>query len=415
MQRSTNWKHEDGTPATVAALSDCLAPFIKELATQGIDIYDSCDFKVGVDLKKLKASLGLLHALVRLDGRGGFFAQKDLTEALQAAAQAADEEASTSARALQHHKELNEFYLMVAYRIRVMLAHVRQAFDSHEPGTTHVLSSVFQEMYSCDDGSNPKADARKHRRNQRLLRRPHPFQCFRPAEAQDDADGDAEEAPFIVTKFFDGGCGAARLLMSNGDLVNADVYVEGDNGFIAAQWTSAELSLELEVPNSHLDKETKKIKEWVPKKVTKRPAGRKPVLKKPACQPSCEGEAGGASVVAKAGADDEAEAGGAAEADEEMPDQAEPADGWTMKLRGAHNDSMTLVVYSHSKDKAQVLQVSKEMCAQVDLGPKEVCEKILEQMQDQVSNIKGKVANNTELVELREAAKVLRTALLQPK
>ena len=68
-----------------------------------------------------------------------------------------------------------------------------------------------------------------------------------------------------VTKYFDGNQRVAKMLLSDGVLINADDYASGLDGFIVAHWYGEHNdSLELEVPNSCLT-EDHTIMKWDPK------------------------------------------------------------------------------------------------------------------------------------------------------
>jgi hypothetical protein len=100
MQRTTNWKHVGGPLATVSALTLVLSQFVSNLVSQNTSIYGSTDFKIGVDMEILNASANLLCELMRLDSRGGFFSQGDLTAAVRASVEEAGQEANLKAKPL---------------------------------------------------------------------------------------------------------------------------------------------------------------------------------------------------------------------------------------------------------------------------------------------------------------------------
>ena len=260
----------------MAALTLALTDHVSRLLEKNIAIYDSTDFKIGMNTGQLSDSLLVLADLVKLDTRGGFFSNGDLVAALKASVGNKAGEAATQANALQAHKPLEEMYLLMAYKIRVMLSHVRYAFDAHSGGT-HPLNMLFDLMLEGPSPATPPSDSRKLRRTERLGRRLHPFICFRPAD--DENDDIAEEVPSVITTYFDGEDATTKLLLSNGEVLKALKYEAGASGFITAHWANS-YSMKLEVPNSCIEGDDTKLKPFEHKAVKKRPAGRP--KKKPA-------------------------------------------------------------------------------------------------------------------------------------
>ena len=124
----------------------------------------------------------MLHDLVKLDTRGGFFSNGDLVAAVKASVVDKAGEVAMQAKALEAHKPLEDMYLMIAYKIRVMLSHVRYACDTHS-GDAHPLKLLFDLMIDGPAPTTPLSDPRRMRRTERLgNKRPHPFTCFRPAD-----------------------------------------------------------------------------------------------------------------------------------------------------------------------------------------------------------------------------------------
>ena len=166
----------------MTALTLALTDHVSRLVEKNIAIYDSSDFKIGINIGQLSESLLMLHDLVKLDTRGGFFSNGDLVAAVKASVVDKAGEVAMQAKALEAHKPLEDMYLMIAYKIRVMLSHVRYACDTHS-GDAHPLKLLFDLMIDGPAPTTPLSDPRRMRRTERLgNKRPHPFTCFRPAD-----------------------------------------------------------------------------------------------------------------------------------------------------------------------------------------------------------------------------------------
>ena len=53
MQRATNWQHPDGGAANVTALTLALTDHMSRLVEKNNAIYDSSDFKIGINIGQL--------------------------------------------------------------------------------------------------------------------------------------------------------------------------------------------------------------------------------------------------------------------------------------------------------------------------------------------------------------------------
>jgi hypothetical protein len=306
--------------------------------------------------------------------------------------------------------------MVIAYKLRVMLAHVRHAFDAH-PGGVHPLQSIFAVMLEEPVPVTPPSDPRKHRRTERLGKRVHPFTCFRQPPDEDEMP---EESATVVTRYFDGGQGAAKMLLSSGEMLDADTYVAGSAGFIVAQWTAAGESLELEVPNSCLDAESNTIAKWQHRVAVRRAPGRP--KKRPAAaitrvkpSASSEGDPELQAALCDAGAAGSVIAGGEG-SDDIWVCSSDGAAGAVLKARSAHGGSCTIAIVNNasSKDKAQILWVSKEMVNPLCKTPKQVCDEIIHKLGHEV-DIKHPVAKNPGLAALKEKAQNLRAEMLDAK
>jgi hypothetical protein len=421
MQRSSCWKHPDGQAATLDALTDAVAKHADHLTSNTTDIYDSTDFKVGIDVVKLKASEPVILELVQLDTRGGFFSQGDLVAAVLAAIQPGSFASAMAAKRMP----MDELVTIMCYKLRVMLSHVRYAFDSQRPGTLdHPLQEVFAIM---DSPTHQGGTARKQRRLDRLGRRPNPFICFRgAADGEAPADEDEDEIS-CISKYFDGCANAAKALLSNGEALAAGSYSAGPKGFAIAHWSGMGMSYELEIPNSCIHEDGKQLIKWTPppkrkytRRIMKKPAVHtknpaalmaKPAayMKSPAACADRASEESGSDGSAELSDPEEADGADAVESAAQHDEETATA---SLKLRSGHKDMQTITVCSHSRDKAQLVVVSGSMCSNSKLNPKQVCEEIMKQMGEQASSLKPPVATSPELPQLRLKAKELRSQII---
>ena len=208
------------------------------LLAHGVNLYKSLDMKIGLDRAKLQEHIGLLGDLIRLDARGGLFSQVDMETAL--------------AKLLGNARELGkplgsdpagdaEGLRLMAYKIRVMLSHVRITHDgASKTDKLHNLQPLFEVMTAAD-ARGEVTHAKKLRRTERLQLRPHPFLAFRSSgdggDISQDEDVDAvQEKARIVTKFYQPNDGVAVVLMDDGETINSDHFERGPNGFVQAVW-----------------------------------------------------------------------------------------------------------------------------------------------------------------------------------
>ena len=249
MKRAHNYAHPDGDDATSSTLAGVLAPFAGRLVEKNVGIYSSDDFKKGIDSEVLVSNADLLEKLVAIDSRGGFFAQQSMEAAVLMAINSASLRDLLQAKTLVLHKPLEEVVALIAYKLRVMLAHVRTKWDSIVPGS--VPPSGFEGIFAILEQPQPAWSARKVRRTERLKRRPHPFVHYREQDDNDDDNEDNKDSKddsTIVSKYFDGK--AAHILKANGLVASADIYLKGPAGFAIARWIAESTDFQLEVPNS---------------------------------------------------------------------------------------------------------------------------------------------------------------------
>ncbi len=207
MGRVTNWEHPDGAEATTTALATALQPFSQRLVEANIQIYPSTDFKVGLNMEILTANSDMMLPLVNIDNRGGIFGQSALTEALRLVVRSDNLELLLTAKTLIHNKTMDETLALMAYKVRVMLSHVRVKFDSHVAGTA--CPPGFDKIFETMSMPRPTT-SRRTRRMERLSSRPNPFLHFR-AEDTSQEELDEEDTLAIVSKYFDGKVASRKM------------------------------------------------------------------------------------------------------------------------------------------------------------------------------------------------------------
>ena len=104
----------------------------------------SHDFKVGIDLHELEKMIPMLSNLCRVDPRGGIFSQPMLSAAISSALQQSLEFEFLCNHLQKPRAEVEELF---AYKLRVMLAHVRVVFDTsvHNGHQLEVLLRLLKE------------------------------------------------------------------------------------------------------------------------------------------------------------------------------------------------------------------------------------------------------------------------------
>ena len=102
MSRIISWQHPEGELETINQLAAVFEGFRDLLKEKGEDIYDSFDMKKGVNMALLLALVAMLK-----NPRGGFFKQGDVWNAL---------------------KRIGIENATMAYKVRVMMSHLRSKF-----------------------------------------------------------------------------------------------------------------------------------------------------------------------------------------------------------------------------------------------------------------------------------------------
>ena len=250
-----HWKAGSAGPHISNAL--CSAALFA-LLTSRVFFYESRSFSKGIDAAVLeRASAGLLQPLLRLDGRGGFFAQDDVEYGLTMAFLADELKPTVEQQAVEMGCSTTAtFITMAAYVTRVMLNHLRikrRAFmkmdpDQRQASKTHPAALLA--AYSLFTDAKDRGKKRKC-----------PFLNFRQDESsasstesespheEDDSAGEVK----TVLKYFDGSRKKAMRLLSNGTQEEATELVPGEDGLIVARWTSPCEEFSLDLPNACLD------------------------------------------------------------------------------------------------------------------------------------------------------------------
>ena len=226
-----------GKDATIAQLVRALNPFVDSLRW---DIYSSTDFTKGIDMAMLICSMGLLEALISIDARGGYFSQIIMAAVVS---KIVASNGDFSLHCVSNGRDHGMVCKMVAYKIRVMTAHLRVKYDD-----SGELEGPFEKLFVVMRANKPTS-SRSGRRSQRLGNRPMPFIHFRVDEDETDESADEDE---IVARYFDWDDYKAKLLKSNGEIFLADNYESSSDGFTIAEWLHDGSSLRLEIPDHQI-------------------------------------------------------------------------------------------------------------------------------------------------------------------
>ena len=244
MKRVRNFEHVEGREATARHIANILLPFVETIVQENVNIYSSTDFKVHVNTNLLVHYSELACDFLELDPRGAHFGQLVMQDAVRKAISDADLQPKLLANTLALGKPIEEVVAIIAYKLRVLLAHYRLKYDSHTPGlpAPSGLENVFDRMQAP---SHYQPSSKRARRMERLSTRPHPFVHFRQEEQPSDEE---HEEVDIVSTYFDGK--KAVALRSDGTTASADSYDPGPNGFVVARWLLDKRTQELEFVNS---------------------------------------------------------------------------------------------------------------------------------------------------------------------
>ena len=205
MARSVNWLAPDGN--TPDAIVGVLADHVEHLITLGGNIHSASDMPGGWDNSALESSSSFFASLVDLDPRGGFFDQPDMDNGIMCAV--------WSKNAAERWSAMNYDIGEVAYKVRVMLIHVRP-----DNNTFVAVSDGLRSAVDAIDARNLKPIGQSTR--------PNPFLLLRE-ELPDEGD----KLPKVAYRNWNGY--AAIAFDEDGGSYNVDTYFES-GGFAVARW-----------------------------------------------------------------------------------------------------------------------------------------------------------------------------------
>ena len=169
-----------------------------------LQIYSSSDMKAGLDMAMSEARASLLTKCVGVDPRGCIFTQTSmeggLADALQATGKVeAFTKASAEGGALQEFTGPTTFkdsVALVSYKVRVMLAHVRDQFDRG-----HAISDALLEIFAIMTTTQKKAGSIRSINRSHRLARENPFKHFRDSPSPSPSPVGDEEEPTVIIKY----------------------------------------------------------------------------------------------------------------------------------------------------------------------------------------------------------------------
>ena len=227
MGRVKEWIHPDGVHHTPAALALWMTPFAAAIFRAGPhEIYDPTHRSQPKDSSTLDRWAEFLAAALLVDPRGAYFNQDHMREALELLVIQCEMDSVVSAWVSKFPMSRHELMDLLALKIKVMLAHARAGWGKEETEGSTCSSS-----------------------------RPHPFLMFR-ASPTEEADSEPEEEieqlheSILVSRLWNGK--KAQQLFSDGKVLDAVKYVQGETGFAQAIFADGS-SLPLEVLNAQVD------------------------------------------------------------------------------------------------------------------------------------------------------------------
>ena len=125
--RSLCYEHPNGPQQTIDALYEAISLHTAFIIEKNLAIYSTTDMKGGLDVCRLVDAEALLADLLRLDPRGGQFAQRQLAATLRRALEG--KLAMLEERTRSEQRPMDEILELVAYKLRVMRSHVRNCYD----------------------------------------------------------------------------------------------------------------------------------------------------------------------------------------------------------------------------------------------------------------------------------------------
>jgi len=233
---------------------------VTALLSARVFFYESRSFSKGIDTALLeRASESLLQPLLRLDGRGGFFAQDDVEYGLNMAFKADEVKTLVEEQATEMGcSSTAAFVTLASYVTRLMLNHLRikrRAYLKLESDQQTASRAHPESLVAAYDLFTDQKETGKKRKC--------PFINFRKEESDEDEendddqgeadDGDVGCVPKTVLKYFDTKLKKAMRLLSNGKSDIATEHIPGSDGFIVARWMDPIEEYSLDLPNACLD------------------------------------------------------------------------------------------------------------------------------------------------------------------
>ena len=192
----------------------------------------------------------LLKVPLDIDPRGGFVGQDEIQAAFELLAQSEDAlKRGFEEVAAKRGISLADLLLLAAFKVRVMLSHVRMKRNRWRKQDETLRALTGESMLSLYLAIDDPSPQKKARRN--------PFIAFRDDSEEPDAMLEADEPDEQIKRvatLYDPKVGKAFQLMSNGKLLPAAAYEPGDNGFVHAHWHGDRKDdifhvYDLEIPN----------------------------------------------------------------------------------------------------------------------------------------------------------------------
>ena len=248
--RTQCWLHVDGVAATVSSIEAVLSANINAILDPE-SLYGSDNMQSGIDMEALRQQAPLLQGLLELDPRGGYLAQTHVNQALTQAVVSANKWEKVESKTVPGMAD-GDVIQVLAYKIRVMLSHTRNAYDNSSLHEVHALADLFSRIRP----QTGTPDAKRQRRDGRLVgKRPHPFINFRAtADEPEQVSIEEEEVPRRVSCYYDAATRKGIMLMSDGSERLADHYMKGSRGFAECVWYEPTWRHETEVPNPFVNK-----------------------------------------------------------------------------------------------------------------------------------------------------------------
>ena len=150
MDRQRSWEDRNGR--TVAVLARALDFHMGTLIVGNVDIYASSDFNNGTDSSDLVAHAGLLHSLCEIDTRGGHFRQHNMNDAIMTTLTNKSRADEFHAKIASKPHDMDGAVQLTSYKVRVMLAHLRERHDSLKTDPPEELMPIYNLFQQNKEG-----------------------------------------------------------------------------------------------------------------------------------------------------------------------------------------------------------------------------------------------------------------------